>query len=55
MKRLFYKWLYKRFYKRVLAVEKEARKRYYMGTAGCSTKIRDLMNCLKDELTGCSS
>lgn len=55
MKRLFYKWLYKRFYKRVLAAEKEARKKGYMGTVESCIRVQNLMNCLQDELTGGSS
>ena len=55
MKRLFYKWLYKRFYKRVLAAEKELRKKDYMGSVECCVRLQSIMNFLKDELTGGSS
>lgn len=52
MRKRFYKWLFKTFYKRVCIVEQ-----YYFRTGDISMsnvciKLQNLMNFLKDELTG---
>ncbi|MBQ8559062.1 MAG: hypothetical protein IJ439_03655 [Tyzzerella sp.] len=52
MKRLYYKWLFKKFYKRVQAVEKKYFKRNGSYAAKQCTRLQELMNYLKDELTG---
>lgn len=55
MRRLFYKWLYKRFYNRVLAVAKEAREKIDGDMQISYIRLFNLMEDLKDELTGGSS
>lgn len=53
MRRLFYKWLYRRFYKRVLKVEKHyAKIKNNMYIANECIKLQNLMNYLREELVG---
>lgn len=52
MRRLFYRWIWKKIYRRVLCIEREYYFKENMDLASDCIKLENLMNYFKDEIIG---
>ena len=52
MRKLLYRWMWKKIYRRVLCVEQKHFRKGSMDTANDCIRLENLMNYFKDEIIG---